>query len=157
MAKKGAISAAVVKRLPRYYRFLGELKKQGVESLDAVIASHYDEDHLAGLIGVLEVFDNARLPVDYLAGTSMGSVVGGFYAAGLPSSELWELGEHITLKTITPDFNAMGLLRFLFARKLPTSANLSKFFEEHLGDKQIEAIMSKLIQNLKKQLNAELR
>jgi phenylalanyl-tRNA synthetase beta chain len=26
-----------------------------------------------------------------------------------------------------------------------------------MGDKQIEAIMSKLIQNLKKQLNAELR
>jgi len=89
-------------------------------------------------VGVLEVFDNARVPIDYLAGTSMGSVVGGFYAAGLPADKLWELGEHITLKTITPDFNVMGLFRFLFARKLPTSANLSKFFEEQLGDKQIE-------------------
>lgn len=89
-------------------------------------------------VGVLEVFDNARLPIDYLAGTSMGSVVGGFYAAGLPTDKLWELGEHITLKTITPDFNVMGLFRFLFARKLPTSANLSKFFEEQLGDKQID-------------------
>ena len=37
------------------------LKKQGVESLDAVIASHYDEDHIAGLIGVLEVFDVAEV------------------------------------------------------------------------------------------------
>ncbi len=89
-------------------------------------------------VGVLEVFDNARLPIDYVAGTSMGSVIGGFYAAGLPVDKLWELGEHITLKTITPDFNVMGLFRFLFARKLPTSANLSKFFEEHLGDKQID-------------------
>ncbi|MBQ1536699.1 MAG: redox-sensing transcriptional repressor Rex, partial [Ruminococcus sp.] len=35
MAKKGAISAAVVKRLPRYYRFLGELKKQGVERISS--------------------------------------------------------------------------------------------------------------------------
>ena len=91
-------------------------------------------------VGVLEVFDNARVPVDYLAGTSMGSVVGGFYAAGLPIDELWELGEHITLKTITPDFNVMGLFRFLFAHKLPTSANLAKFFEEHLGNKQIEEL-----------------
>lgn len=89
-------------------------------------------------VGVLEVFDNARLPIDYLAGTSMGSVVGGFYAAGIPTDQLWELGEHITIKTITPDFNMMGLFRFMFAHKLPTSANLSKFFEEHLGDKQIE-------------------
>ena len=89
-------------------------------------------------VGVLEVFDNARLPIDYLAGTSMGSVIGGFYAAGLPADKLWELGEHITLKTITPDFNVMGFFRFAFARKLPTSVNLSKFFEEHLGDKQID-------------------
>lgn len=89
-------------------------------------------------VGVLEVFDNARLPIDYLAGTSMGSVVGGFYAAGLPADKLWELGEHISIKTITPDFNVMGLFRFLFARKLPTSANLAKFFEEQLGDKQFE-------------------
>lgn len=89
-------------------------------------------------VGVLEVFDNALLPIDYLAGTSMGSVVGGFYAAGLPTDKLWELGEHISIKTITPDFNVMGLFRFLFARKLPTSANLAKFFEEQLGDKQFE-------------------
>ena len=95
-------------------------------------------------VGVLEVFNNARLPVDYLAGTSMGSVVGGFYAAGLPTDKLWELGEHITLKTITPDFNVMGLFRFLFARKLPTSANLSKFFEEQLGDKQIDDLVRQL-------------
>ena len=32
----------------------------------------------------------------------------------------------------------MGLFRFIFARKLPTSANLSKFFEEQLGDMQFE-------------------
>lgn len=89
-------------------------------------------------VGVLEVFDNARLPIDYLAGTSMGSVVGGFYAAGLPTDKLWELGEHISIKTITPDFNVMGLFRFVFERKLPTSANLAKFFEEQLGDKQFE-------------------
>ena len=89
-------------------------------------------------VGVLEVLDNAQLPIDYLAGTSMGSVVGGFYAAGLPADKLWEIGEHITLKTITPDFNTIGLFKFLFAHKLPSSANLSKFFEDRLGDKQFE-------------------
>lgn len=89
-------------------------------------------------VGVLEVLDNAQVPIDYLAGTSMGSVVGGFYAAGLPTEKLWELGNHIKLNTITPDLNAAGLFRFLFARKLPTSANLSKFFEERLGNMQFE-------------------
>lgn len=89
-------------------------------------------------VGVLEVFDNAQIPIDKIAGTSMGSVVGGLYAAGLPTEKLWEIGQHITLGNITPDLNVMGLFRFLFARKLPSSANLAKFFEDQLGDMQFE-------------------
>ncbi len=89
-------------------------------------------------VGVLEVLGNAGVPIDSVAGTSMGAVVGGFYAAGLPTDKLWELGEHITINTITPDFNARGFLRFVFQKKLPTSANLSKFFEDRLGNIQFE-------------------
>ena len=32
------------------------LKQQGVEKLDCAAVSHYDEDHMAGMIGVLKVF-----------------------------------------------------------------------------------------------------
>lgn len=35
MSKNGSISASVIKRLPRYYRFLGELQKQGVERISS--------------------------------------------------------------------------------------------------------------------------
>lgn len=35
MARTDTISASVIKRLPRYYRFLGELKKQGVERISS--------------------------------------------------------------------------------------------------------------------------
>ena len=35
MAKNGTISASVIKRLPRYYRFLGELMKQEVERISS--------------------------------------------------------------------------------------------------------------------------
>src|ERR1700719_2804254 len=34
-------------------------------------------------IGVLKWFEEHRIPVDYVAGTSMGGLVGGFYAAGM--------------------------------------------------------------------------
>src|SRR5262245_8692359 len=33
-------------------------------------------------IGVLEWFEQHRIPVDYIAGTSMGGLVGGLYAIG---------------------------------------------------------------------------
>ena len=39
-------------------------------------------------VGVIEVFEEAGIPVDAIAGTSMGSVVGGLYASGLSTDEL---------------------------------------------------------------------
>jgi NTE family protein len=36
----------------------------------------------AAHIGVLKVLEEMRVPVDYIAGTSMGSIVGGSYASG---------------------------------------------------------------------------
>lgn len=35
MSKDGSISSSVIKRLPRYYRFLGELQKQGIERISS--------------------------------------------------------------------------------------------------------------------------
>lgn len=39
-------------------------------------------------IGALQVFEEAGLHIDYLGGTSMGSIVGGLYAAGYPADSL---------------------------------------------------------------------
>lgn len=39
-------------------------------------------------IGVLKWFEECHIPVDYLAGTSMGGLVGGFYATGKSAEEL---------------------------------------------------------------------
>ena len=39
-------------------------------------------------VGVIEVLEKAGVPVDVVAGTSMGSVVGGLYASGLDTEEL---------------------------------------------------------------------
>ncbi|MEO1368871.1 MAG: patatin-like phospholipase family protein, partial [Acidobacteriota bacterium] len=42
-------------------------------------------------IGVLQVFEELGIPVDYVAGTSMGSVIGGLYATGYSADTLAEL------------------------------------------------------------------
>lgn len=39
-------------------------------------------------IGVLKVLEEMRIPVDFIAGTSMGSLVGGFYASGVSPEEM---------------------------------------------------------------------
>lgn len=42
----------------------------------------------AAHVGVLKVLEELRVPVDVIAGTSMGSIVGGLYAAGLSPQEM---------------------------------------------------------------------
>lgn len=39
-------------------------------------------------IGVIKVLEELRVPVDYVAATSMGSIVGGFYASGMNAAEM---------------------------------------------------------------------
>jgi NTE family protein len=46
-------------------------------------------------IGVLKWFEDHRIPVDYVAGTSMGGLVGGFYATGMRADDLQKLVEGI--------------------------------------------------------------
>ncbi|MBI5085459.1 MAG: patatin-like phospholipase family protein [Acidobacteria bacterium] len=41
-------------------------------------------------IGVIRWFEEHRIPIDYIAGTSMGSLVGGLYATGRNAAELEE-------------------------------------------------------------------
>jgi len=42
-------------------------------------------------VGVLMKLEEMRIPVDYIAGTSMGSIVGGFFATGMNPEELAEV------------------------------------------------------------------
>jgi beta-lactamase superfamily II metal-dependent hydrolase len=46
------------------------LEEQGVDSLDYVIASHYDADHLNGIVGALNAFDVKQVLCPDYAGTS---------------------------------------------------------------------------------------
>ena len=39
-------------------------------------------------VGVLKVLEELRVPVDFIAGTSMGSLVGGIYASGMSPDEM---------------------------------------------------------------------
>ncbi|MBP6107285.1 MAG: patatin-like phospholipase family protein, partial [Steroidobacteraceae bacterium] len=39
-------------------------------------------------VGVLKVLEEMRVPIDCIAGTSMGALVGGGYASGIPADGL---------------------------------------------------------------------
>jgi NTE family protein len=54
-------------------------------------------------IGVLKWFEEHHIPVDYVAGTSMGGLVGGFYATGMSPDELKTLIEGMDWRKILSD------------------------------------------------------
>lgn len=45
----------------------------------------------AAHVGVLKVLDEMHIPIDAIAGTSMGAVVGGLYASGMPATDIEKL------------------------------------------------------------------
>ncbi len=50
-------------------------------------------------IGVLKALEELRVPVDYLAGTSIGAIVGGFYVSGMNVADLEQLVESLEWET----------------------------------------------------------
>jgi len=44
-------------------------------------------------IGVIKALEEMQLPIDYVAGTSMGAIIGGLYAMGLNTDEMIEIVE----------------------------------------------------------------
>jgi NTE family protein len=75
-------------------------------------------------IGVLKWFEEHHIPVDYVAGTSMGGLVGGFYAAGMNPDELKTLIDGLDWHKILGDrtpYEDLSLRRKEDQRAYPNS------------------------------------
>ena len=59
-------------------------------------------------IGVLKVFEEEQIPIDFIAGTSVGSVIGASYASGVSAKELVEVASLVRFK----DFSRWTFSRF---------------------------------------------
>ncbi|MGI9248218.1 MAG: patatin-like phospholipase family protein [Woeseiaceae bacterium] len=60
----------------------------------------------AAHIGVLKVLEENNIPIDYIAGTSMGSIVGGLYATGMSPDEILDAIESIDWDGVFDDLPA---------------------------------------------------
>ena len=64
-------------------------------------------------VGVLRVLERERVPVDYIAGTSAGSLVGAAYAAGLRGDRLEQLALEARWRRLArPTWSRYGLVSF---------------------------------------------
>jgi NTE family protein len=63
-------------------------------------------------IGVLQWFEEQHVPVDFIAGTSMGGLVGGFYATGVSPADMKTLIERLDWDVILRDRTPYADLSF---------------------------------------------
>jgi len=66
----------------------------------------------AAHIGVLKELERLRVPVDAIAGTSMGAIVGGLYATGMSAAELEQLVKSIDWSATLSDAPKRSTLSF---------------------------------------------
>ncbi|MFH0771068.1 MAG: patatin-like phospholipase family protein [Candidatus Omnitrophota bacterium] len=83
-------------------------------------------------IGVIKVFEREKIPVDFIAGTSIGAVVGAFWASGLSAAEIEKIALGFKKKRellSLADFSIFPLQGFLNGNRLV------KFFKSVLGNR----------------------
>ena len=78
-------------------------------------------------IGVLKWFEENRIPVDRITGTSMGSLIGGLYATGRSAEEIEEIATGAELPNIfhlSVDYDELNYRRRQDRRELPGAVQL---------------------------------
>ncbi|HCC05432.1 TPA: patatin [Patescibacteria group bacterium] len=81
-------------------------------------------------VGVLKAFADHHIPIDYISGTSTGSLVAACFAFGMPLSQMIEITEGLDWKKIS---------KFGYSRLgINTNKPMSVFITDLLGDVKIE-------------------
>lgn len=76
----------------------------------------------AAHIGVLKYLEEAGIPIDYIAGTSMGSIVGGMYALGYSADEILDIISDVEWDTLIS--NKVDRLKISYVNKQETRTQL---------------------------------
>ena len=78
-------------------------------------------------VGVLKVLEELHVPIDCIAGTSMGALIGGGYAAGIPADELEKFLVAIDWKKVVGSQGRRDLEPIEQKRSGPTYSNEFEF------------------------------
>jgi NTE family protein len=108
-------------------------------------------------IGVLKVLHELRVPIDYIAGTSMGAIVGGLYASGMTPDQMQkQLGavSWPTLLSDSPERSDVGFRRKEELAAFPLSFEIGYrdgeflWFKGALSGSNLELFLHELTRNV---------
>lgn len=108
-------------------------------------------------VGVLQVLHRLRIPIDYVAATSMGAIVGGLYASGMSPDEMERQLEGVnwtTLLSDSPPRRDVGFRRKEELAAFPLSLEVGfrdgkfKTFKGALSGSNLELYLHELTRNV---------
>jgi NTE family protein len=82
-------------------------------------------------VGVIKVLVQAGFPIDVVAGTSMGAVVGSFYAGGVSIDQMWKIASGLRVDSGN-DLSSRHLISLVLFDRLLSSENTEKLIRKML-------------------------
>jgi NTE family protein len=95
-------------------------------------------------VGVLQVFQEEQIPIDLVVGTSIGSIVGALYCAGLSFEHLEDDIKDFDIKDIS-NFSSTSILKMLLSEHLLSNKKLENFIDEKIGSITFDQLQTRLV------------
>ncbi|MCL1972955.1 MAG: patatin-like phospholipase family protein [Endomicrobia bacterium] len=95
-------------------------------------------------IGVFRAMEEEKVPIDLVVGTSIGSIAGAFYCAGISMDEVENLAKEINWKSIS-NVNAASILSMLLSDQLLSNVQMEEFLKKNIGDLRFEQLKIPLV------------
>ena len=95
-------------------------------------------------IGVLRVLEGENIPVDLVVGTSIGSIAGAFYCAGVPVNKLEDVAKDVNWKSIS-NFGIPSIVSMFMNENLLSNEQLEKFIQKNIGDVRFDQLKIPLV------------
>lgn len=83
-------------------------------------------------IGVLRAFEEESIPIDVIAGTSIGALVGGVFASGISSSEMIELVDSFLESPTFQDSALKSIKEAQESKRLSLTQKIQAFFKNRI-------------------------
>ncbi len=120
------------KAINRIARFIGKLQ--------VGLAMGSGAAYGFSIIGILKVLEREKIPIDFVSGTSMGALLGAFFAAGKSAEELEEIATVVTKLWLRRNFFSDLNLPWPHGGLL-MGHTVSKFLRNYLGETEFKDLV----------------
>lgn len=91
-------------------------------------------------LGVLEVFEQERIPISAIVGTSIGALLGAAYADGIPLSDLCELGRRVRVRDFLRFHQTAHDAKQVAKQGAPRKDSIGRFVQDWFRARSVEEL-----------------